>query len=134
MKRLRRSRNKMFMGVCAGIAEYFNIDPTIIRIIWLVLAFASFGTFGVAYIICGIVIPEDDGIIYQDDENYNEQVDHKDNSHLFIGVGLILLGLFLLAKIIFPFTSLLLRRVLRFWPILLVLLGLYIIFSQRKEK
>jgi len=98
MKKLKRSRNKVLMGVCAGFAEYFNIDPAIVRIIWLVLSFASFGTFGIAYIICGVVMPEDDDVIYQDDENYSA----NNNTSLFIGIGLVLLGAFLLAKVIFP--------------------------------
>lgn len=47
----------MLCGVCAGIAEYFNLDPTIIRLLWVVLTF--FGGSGIlAYIIAAIIIPE----------------------------------------------------------------------------
>jgi phage shock protein C len=64
MKKLYRSKNKMLMGVCAGIAEYFNTDPTLIRLIYVLLTVFTVGFPGViAYIVCGIVIPEDDGII-----------------------------------------------------------------------
>lgn len=57
-KRLRRSRtDRKVAGVCAGIAEYFGIDPTIIRLIWLI-ALLAYGTGMLAYIICWIVIPE----------------------------------------------------------------------------
>lgn len=56
-KRLTKSTNKMLCGVCAGIAEYFNLDPTIIRLLWVVLTF--FGGSGIiAYIIAAIIIPE----------------------------------------------------------------------------
>lgn len=56
-KRLTKSANKMLCGVCAGIAEYFNLDPTIIRLLWVVLTF--FGGSGIiAYIIAAIIIPE----------------------------------------------------------------------------
>lgn len=56
MKRLFKSRNKMIAGVCAGIAEYFNIDPTLVRLGWVL--FCALGGSGVlAYIICAIVIP-----------------------------------------------------------------------------
>lgn len=41
-KQLKRSSNKMIAGVAAGVAEYFDIDVTIVRIIWAVLAFACF--------------------------------------------------------------------------------------------
>ena len=56
-KRLYRSRTqRMLAGVCGGIAEYFNIDPTLIRLGWVV--FACMGGTGVlAYIIAAIVIP-----------------------------------------------------------------------------
>lgn len=57
-KRLFKSTNKMLCGVCGGIAEYFNIDPTIIRLLTVVLAFASIGTGVVAYIIAAVIIPE----------------------------------------------------------------------------
>ncbi len=59
-KRLYKSRNnKMLCGVCAGIADYFNIDPTIVRVLWAVLALAG-GSGILAYILCAIIMPEGD--------------------------------------------------------------------------
>ena len=59
-KRLYKSRNnKMICGVCAGIADYFNIDPSIVRVLWAVLAMAA-GTGVLAYIACAIILPEGD--------------------------------------------------------------------------
>ena len=57
-KKLYRSRNdKKLAGVCGGLAEYLNMDVTIIRLIWaLVTVFAGAGL--IAYIICALVIPE----------------------------------------------------------------------------
>lgn len=59
MKRLTRSAvNHMIAGVCAGIAEYFGIDPTLVRIGWVV--FCLLGGSGVlAYLICAILMPEE---------------------------------------------------------------------------
>lgn len=56
-KRLFRSReNKMLCGVCGGIAEYFELDPTLVRLGWV--AFCALGGSGViAYIISAIIIP-----------------------------------------------------------------------------
>ena len=51
------STNKKIAGVCGGIAEYFNIDATIVRLIWLIAIFA-YGTGLLAYGICWIVIPK----------------------------------------------------------------------------
>lgn len=48
--------NKMICGVCGGIAEYINIDPTIVRLLWAISIFA--GGFGVLlYIIAAIIMP-----------------------------------------------------------------------------
>lgn len=59
-KRLYKSRNnKMICGVCAGIADYFNIDPSIVRVLWAVLSLAA-GTGVLAYIACAIILPEGD--------------------------------------------------------------------------
>lgn len=57
-KRLYRSRDeRMIGGVCAGLADYFDIDPTWMRIIFIVLLVVAFSTFFV-YIILWIIIPE----------------------------------------------------------------------------
>lgn len=49
-------QGKKISGVCGGIAEYFNIDPVIIRVIWGVLALA-YGTGIIAYLVCAFVFP-----------------------------------------------------------------------------
>ncbi|MBC5694934.1 PspC domain-containing protein [Agathobaculum butyriciproducens] len=56
-KRLYRSESsRMLCGVCAGIAEYFNLDPTLIRLAWAL--FCILGGSGVlAYILAAIIIP-----------------------------------------------------------------------------
>lgn len=58
IKRLYRSqKDKVIAGVCGGIAEYFNIDPVIPRLVAVLLIFA--GGFGIlAYIIAWIIIPQ----------------------------------------------------------------------------
>ena len=57
-KRLYRSKtNKTIAGVCGGLAEYLNIDPTIVRLIWALIVFCA-GAGVVAYIVCALVIPE----------------------------------------------------------------------------
>jgi phage shock protein C len=55
-KRLTRSREKMVAGVCGGLANYFDIDPTIIRILFVVIAFAG-GASLLAYLIMWVIVP-----------------------------------------------------------------------------
>ncbi|MDO5344539.1 MAG: PspC domain-containing protein [Lachnospiraceae bacterium] len=62
-KRLYRSKDDvMLAGVCGGLAEFFGIDPTIVRLIWAVLALSA-GTGILLYLIAAVIIPKDDGII-----------------------------------------------------------------------
>jgi len=49
-------RNKKICGVCGGIGEYLNVDPTVIRLLW-VISFFFFGTGLLVYIICAFIIP-----------------------------------------------------------------------------
>jgi phage shock protein C len=59
---LRRSRrNKTIAGVCGGLAEHFDLDVSLVRIVWAVVTLLS-GIFGglVAYVICWIIIPEEE--------------------------------------------------------------------------
>lgn len=57
MKRLYKvNEGKMIDGVCAGIAEYLNLDPTVVRVLWAVIS--CFGGLGVvAYIVCALIMP-----------------------------------------------------------------------------
>lgn len=59
-KKLYKSNtNKMIAGVCGGIGEYLNVDPTVIRLLAVFLAIGTFIFGGVAaYIIAAIIIPE----------------------------------------------------------------------------
>ena len=53
---MRSGRDQKIAGVCAGVAHYFDMDPTIVRVIWGVLAF-GYGAGIVAYIILWIIAP-----------------------------------------------------------------------------
>jgi phage shock protein PspC (stress-responsive transcriptional regulator) len=59
IKRLFRSRdNRVLGGVCAGIGNYFNVDPVLIRVAWVVAFFAG-GVGFLAYLIAWIIMPEE---------------------------------------------------------------------------
>jgi len=57
-KRLYKTgNNKMIGGVCNGLAEYFDVDPTIIRLIWVIFIFCGGGGL-LAYLIAWIILPD----------------------------------------------------------------------------
>ncbi len=60
VKRLFRSKkNRMIFGVCGGLGEYLNTDPTVIRILWVILAISSLGIAILLYLIMAIIVPEE---------------------------------------------------------------------------
>ena len=123
-KRIYRSNtNKMIGGVCAGIGEYFAIDPTFVRILTVLLFFAS--GFGIlAYLVGWIIIPA------RPSEEVPPEVEYRYSqwSSYLPGIFLIGLGLIFLLRQYwywFDFEAL--------WPILLIGGGVaFIVYSQRK--
>jgi len=60
IKRLYRSKkDRMLCGVCGGIAKYFEIDPTLVRLLWVILTLLSFGAGVIAYLIACVIVPEE---------------------------------------------------------------------------
>ena len=58
-KQLTRSTsNRMIAGVCAGLGEYFGIDPTIVRLLAILAFFTGFGGIAIVYLIMALVVPE----------------------------------------------------------------------------
>jgi len=69
MKRLSKSRkDSVITGVCGGIANYFGIDPIIVRLVWF---FSGIGI--VPYIICAICLPYDDEVSPPSGHDYSNQ-------------------------------------------------------------
>jgi phage shock protein C len=59
MKRLYRSKvQRVLGGVCGGIGEHLDIDPTVIRLVWAVITLLSVGIGIIAYIVAWIIVPE----------------------------------------------------------------------------
>lgn len=60
VKRLVRSNtNKSICGVCGGLGEYIGIDPTVVRLIWVIASFASIGMGALVYLIAALVMPQE---------------------------------------------------------------------------
>ena len=58
-KLYRNPNNKVLAGVCSGLADYINIDVTVVRVIWALIAASGAGI--IAYLICALIIPENPG-------------------------------------------------------------------------
>ena len=57
-KRIYKIRDqKKLCGVCAGVAEYFDLDPTLVRVLWAAISL-GYGVGVIAYIICAVVFPD----------------------------------------------------------------------------
>ncbi len=57
-KLTRSASNRMVCGVCAGGGEYFQVDPTVIRLLWAILTFCGVGSGILVYIIAAVIMPE----------------------------------------------------------------------------
>lgn len=128
---LYRSRtNRMVAGVCGGIAEYFRIDPTIVRLIWVLFSL-TYGIGVMVYIIMAIVVPEGDAsYVYQDNRGQNKIEDPRKLSVIF-GSILIVIGAAMIAKRYFNIDWLDARL---FWPIVLIAVGILVIYGGFKNK
>ena len=147
MKKLYRSRqNRMFGGVCGGIAEYFNIDPVIVRIAAVAFFFMG-GSALLAYVIGLIVIPNEPTGLPAAEKLENAPVTvpaaapaAKSSSAavtLFLGIFLIIIGVgFLLHNLpIFNPFYWQMRHLIHhfFWPSLLIVSGIFIIARGWKK-
>ena len=146
MKRLYKSRkNKVIDGVCGGIAEYFNVDPVLIRLI-AVLFFFTGGVTLIAYIVGMIIIPRQPLEGTGESASGQEQVatppaPMEGAGHaggLILGVIMILFGVYFLLQNI-PLFHHYYWRFWNwgwdyFWPSALILIGLLIIFRQSRKK
>lgn len=137
----RSTTDKVIGGVCGGLGDYLNIDPVIIRILF-VLLFIFGGSGLLVYIIMWIVLPEQK-YIFGTDLSKDEPVEadfeknplakeKKRNSSLIAGIILIAFGLLILMDRLVPMYNL-----WDFWPLLLVAAGVVLIkpelFSSSKN-
>lgn len=132
-KLTRSESDKMIAGVCGGIATYIGVDPVIVRLLFLLLAFASgIGLF--LYMVLWFVMPEEnlEDSIYLDGEPA-PQTNPEDQSTQMRTVGTLLLlfgGFFLLQQIgIFNWISAGI-----FWPVVLIGVGVYLLVLRNRNQ
>jgi len=140
-KLYRSSRQQVFSGVCGGLAEYFDIDVTLIRIVWALSIISGVGLL--LYIIAAIIIPkgENASATIVVDENGEKTVIHehdgsstKNNSVLVLGSVMIIIGGLSLMNRLFPFRYFW-NEVRSFgWPAILIIVGVLFLASSLKKK
>ena len=137
---MRLPQQGQIAGVCAGLAQYFDLDVTLIRVLFVVLAFATGGGMVLVYIILAIVMPTDEMTTGDGQTAISQNVAHlktefaeSDRSQRIrnmLGLGLVALGIWLLAVQFFP--TWVDFRWDYVWPIILVLIGIGIISRNRR--
>jgi len=156
MERLyRSSTQKVLGGVCGGLGEYFNIDPTLVRIIYILVTVATGILLGLAlYIVLWLIVPSEASVGKSIRESMRENVDEMAQSARDIGNGvgatlrrtpeegprriepealagliLVVIGLvFLLAN----FDLLGWFRWGRLWPLVIIVIGLLLLLRRRQ--
>jgi len=128
------TNNRIIAGVCGGLAEYFQIDPTIVRVAWILITLA-YGIGFLAYIIAIVIIPErkeekgssnsgqtQDG--WKDQASYDPQ-----KSRTVVGIIFIIIGVVLGGRIIFGWFDF--RYLI---PAVLILIGVLLLFNGWRHK
>ena len=148
-RRLYRSKNDVFFGgVASGLAEFFNTESYIIRILFVLAAI--FGGWGIiVYIILWIFVPEKDGFTdyenvgdknnepdfqesnthsYQENTNTEDLVNKNKRGSIIAGIALILIGFIFIIDNYLPSIS-----IKDLWPVILIGIGVLIIFNGISE-
>jgi len=133
-KRLYRSRtNKVIAGVCGGVAEYLDIDPTLVRIVWVL--FTVFGGFGLLlYIAALIIVPQNPSTTPYEGSTTTSSFPNDQRVLQVIGIGMLALGVFFLFVNLDFFSF---RDMTRFmwnyaFPMILIGAGIFMLM-RRKE-
>ncbi|MEW6723786.1 MAG: PspC domain-containing protein [Bacillota bacterium] len=130
-KLYRSRRDRMILGVSGGLADFFRIDPMIVRLGWVLVALASGSGFLVflGYLLCAIIIPEnpyDEFTVETEDGSEVRVTDdrpvRRGNGAMLLGLLLVGGGMVLLAQNLWPWLQL-----GRYWPAILILFGLLVI-------
>jgi len=140
-KKLYRNLNgKMIAGVSTGLAEYFDIDPVIIRALFIITTIA-YGIGVIAYIVLWIIVPAKkiepvdfdnnlDDTFNMESENFNyKENDSKNDRKLIGGVILIIIGVLLFLNQIIPGFDI--KYII---PIVLIIIGILILSKQFNKR
>ena len=141
--RLYKSRDDRFLfGVAGGVAEYFDIDPVLVRLGWVLLTIATGGIGLLVYIVMAIVTPSGRSVVSKsthDEDTAVDTPDGVDDSHSYVrssrghmarnvlAIGLIVVGVVILLNNLGVFGSIRWDIV---WPVAIVAIGLTILIPS----
>ena len=149
-RRLYRSRDeRVLAGVAGGVAEYFELDPALVRVAWAILILATGGAFLLLYIVMWLVVPEappeaadaaaappdmpagtPPSSIAQDwRAQRRARRGGSGGGAIVLGAILVLVGAWLLARAYFP-----LLDADRIWPVALILLGILLLVGALRPR
>ncbi|HZK26858.1 MAG TPA: PspC domain-containing protein [Thermoclostridium sp.] len=132
-KLFRNTSDRIFGGVCSGLAQFAQVETGLLRFLAVVAILATGLLPGIiVYILFVLIIPSDkdfkskayDGM----DENPESNESNPENTRLFIGISLIIIGMLSLAKLLFDFSW---RELRYFIPVALVVFGAVLIYRSR---
>ncbi len=118
-------------GVAAGLAEYFEIDVSLMRVIWVVLAIATNGAAVLGYFILAVILPTPDEAVIDIKPNDSKNSSEATSSNIrnYLGIGLVILGVWTLGMQFMP--SWLNVRWDFIWPATLILAGVFLLVRKR---
>jgi phage shock protein C len=137
-RRLTRSRNSMVAGVAAGVAEWINADPALVRIVWAVLVPLTSGAALLAYVVAWAVLPEaprspaatdPDPAVGGPPPSAETGPVTEGRTALLIGSGLVLIGLWFLVREFLPRIDWGLV-----WPFVLIGVGVFILVGTARRR
>ncbi|ODS83111.1 MAG: hypothetical protein ABS46_07165 [Cytophagaceae bacterium SCN 52-12] len=140
-KQLRRSKKDSVLGgVAGGLAKYFNIDVVIVRLLFVVSLFVSFGVSLFAYIVLWVALPEEPSYLFGNPEAATAEVvpvepvpsgsgAGSDRNLKIIAIGLIAFGTYMLLDQYIVWYSL----GKFFWPLALIGIGAFLLLRKRDQ-
>ena len=137
-RRLHRSQDNRFLfGVAGGLAEYFDVEPVLVRVGWVLLTIATAGIAALAYIVMAIFTPDsgrqqtesasEPPRYYQDSVAESDRPSRRHILRNILGVGLIVAGMIILLENLGVFGSIPWGIV---WPVAISLLGVVILLPS----
>ena len=139
-KKLYRSTDdKVIAGVCGGLGEYFDIDSTIIRIVFILLA-VSGGSGIIIYLVMALIVPTKKGSsdikanaedLANQTKKVAENFKNSENKKNFLGIIVVTIGFLVLLKNLVPVKLAWLNSGV-FWSLIIIFIGLFLITKNKK--